>query len=74
VVSPKQGQQVGGMDWQKAKGGLDWFEKATLDYKTPNQMRPIYSVKGYNHRKTGPSDKFNKTDILIPFKKQLWNH
>ncbi len=37
-------------------------------------MRPIYDVKGYNHRKSGLSDKFNKTDLLIPFKKRVWTH
>jgi hypothetical protein len=37
-------------------------------------MRPIYDVKGYNHRKTGFSVKFNKTDTLIPFKKRVWTH
>jgi hypothetical protein len=64
------------MDWRKAKFGLDWtgFEKATLDYETPMQIRPIYDCKGYNQRKTGLSDKFNKTDKLIPFKKRVWTH
>jgi hypothetical protein len=50
--------------WTGGKPKLDWtgFETATADFETPNQMRPIYDVKGYNHRKTGLSDKFNKTD------------
>jgi hypothetical protein len=37
-------------------------------------MHPIYDIKGCNHRKTGLSDKFNKTDMLIPFKKQMRTH
>jgi hypothetical protein len=62
--------------WTGGKPKLDWtgFEKETLDYAAPNQMRPIYDVKGYNHRKTGLLNKFNKTDMLIPFKKQVWTH
>jgi hypothetical protein len=62
--------------WTGGKPKKDWsgFETATADYQTPNQMRPIYDVKRYNHRKTGLSDKFNKTDTLIPFKKQAWTH
>jgi hypothetical protein len=62
--------------WTGGKPKLDWtgFATATLDSKTPNQMHPIYDVKGYNHQKTGLSDKFNKTDTLIPFKKQVWTH
>jgi hypothetical protein len=62
--------------WTGGKPKLDWsgFETITVDFETPNQMRPIYDVKGYNHRKTGLSDKFNKTDTLIPFKKRVWTH
>jgi hypothetical protein len=62
--------------WTGGKPKLDWsgFETTTVDYETPNQMRPIYDVKGYNHRKTGLTDKFNKTDTLIPFKKRVWTH
>jgi hypothetical protein len=62
--------------WTGGKPKLDWpgFETTTVDFETPNQMRPIYNVKGYNHRKTGLSDKFNKTDTLIPFKKRVWTH
>jgi hypothetical protein len=71
--------QIGVDKWAAWTGGkpkLDWsgFETATLDFETPNQMRPIYDVKGYNHRKTGLSDKFKKTDTLIPFKKRVWTH
>ena len=62
--------------WTGGKPKVDWtgLEKSTNDYETPNQMRPIYDVKGYNHRKSGLSDKFNKTDLLIPFKKRVWTH
>jgi hypothetical protein len=62
--------------WTGGKPKLDWsgFETIIVDFETPNQMRPIYDVKGYNHRKTGLSDKFNKTDTLIPFKKRVWTH
>jgi hypothetical protein len=72
--------QIGVDTWAAWTGGkpkLDWsgFVTATLDFETPNQMRPFYDVEGYkNHRKTGLSDKFNKTDTLIPFKKRVWTH
>jgi hypothetical protein len=63
-------------EWTSERPKVNWtgFQKATLDYETPNQMCPIYDVKGYNHRKIGLSDKFNKTDMLIPFKKRVWTH
>ncbi len=59
--------------WTGGRPKVDWMglENSTVDYKTPNQMRPIDDVKGYNHRKSGLSDKFNKTDLLIPFKKRV---
>jgi hypothetical protein len=62
--------------WTGGKPKVDWsgFEVATADYETPNQMRPVFDVQGYNHRQSGLSDKFNKTDMLIPFKKQVWTH
>jgi hypothetical protein len=62
--------------WTGGKPTADWkgLEQTTPDYETPNQMRPIYDVKGHNHRKSGLSDKFNKTDSLIPFKKRVWTH
>jgi hypothetical protein len=67
--------------WTGGKPKVDWsgFEDAKrVDHETPNQMRPIYDpiydVKGYNHRKTGLSIKFNKSDLLIPFKKRVWTH
>ena len=62
--------------WTGGKPKADWsgFAVATVDFETPNQMRPIYDVKGYNHRKGGLTDKFNKTDMLIPFKKKVWTH
>jgi hypothetical protein len=63
--------------WTGGKPKVDWsgFEDSKhLDYETPNQMRPVYDVKGYNHRKTGLSVKFNKSDLLIPFKKRVWTH
>ena len=59
------------------KPKVDWsgFLDVTLvDFRTPNQMRPVYDVKGYNHRKTGLTTKFNKSDMLIPFKKRVWTH
>jgi hypothetical protein len=65
------------MAWTGGKPKVDWsgFVDVTLvDFETPNQMRPIYDVKGYNHRKTGLSAKFNKSDMLIPFKKRVWTH
>jgi hypothetical protein len=54
---------------------LEWtgFEVEIEDYETPNQLRTSYDVKGHNHRKGGLSVKFNKTDMLIPFK-LIWNH
>jgi hypothetical protein len=63
--------------WTGGKPKVDWsgFLDVTLvDFETPNQMRPVYDVKGYNHRKTGLSTKFNKSDMLIPFKKRVWTH
>ena len=52
--------------WTGGKPKADWsgFAVATVDFETPNQMRPIYDVKGYNHRKGGLTDKFNKTDMF----------
>ena len=54
--------------WTGGKPKADWtgLEDASSDYETPNQMRPVYDVKGYNHRKSGLSDKFNKTDCSSP--------
>jgi hypothetical protein len=71
--------QIGVDKWAAWTGGkpkLDWsgFKTATADFETPNQMRPIYDVKGYNHRKTGLTNKFKETDTLIPFKKRVWTH
>jgi hypothetical protein len=62
--------------WTGGQPTVDWksLKVATKDYETPNQMRPTYDVKGYNHRKSGLSDKFSKTDQLIPFKKRVWTH
>jgi hypothetical protein len=65
--------------WSAWTGGCpnrEWtgFEVEITDYKTPNQLRTSYDVKGYNHRKSGLSVKFNKTDMLVPFKKLIWNH
>jgi hypothetical protein len=62
--------------WTGGKPKADWtgLEDVSPDYKTPNQMRPVYDVKGYNHRKSGLSEKCNKTDMLIPFKKRVWTH
>ena len=51
----------------------DWsgfVDKALVDFKWANQARPICDIKGCNHRKTGLSAKFKKSDLLIPFKKQ----
>jgi hypothetical protein len=65
--------------WCAWTGGipkLDWtgLEVEATDYDTPNQLRSIYNVKGYNHGKGGLSLKFNKTNQLVPFKKSIWNH
>jgi hypothetical protein len=62
--------------WTGRKPTADWkgLEDATPDCKTPNKMRPICDVKECNHRKSGLSEKFNKTDSLIPFKKRVWTH
>ena len=45
-----------------------------VDYEMPDQMGPVYNVKGYNHQETGLSAKLNKSDLLIPLKKQVWTH
>ena len=38
-------------------------------------MRTIYDIKGYNnHCKSGLTTKFNKSNMLIPFKKRVWTH
>ena len=37
-------------------------------------MCPIYDAKGYNHRESGLTSKFNKSNMLIPFKKRVWTH
>jgi hypothetical protein len=57
--------------WTGGEADLTWmgFKVATPDFKSPNQLRSTNDDKGYNHRKTGLSTKFNKTDLLIPFKK-----
>jgi hypothetical protein len=62
--------------WTGGKPKADWtgLEDVSPDYETPNQMRPVYDAKGCNHRKSGLSEKFNKTDMLIPFKKRVWTH
>jgi hypothetical protein len=62
--------------WSGGAPNLGWteFESLITDYTTPNQLRSVYDVKGYNHSKTGLTDKFNKTDMLLPFKKLVWNH
>jgi hypothetical protein len=65
--------------WLARTGGkpkADWtgLEDVSPDCETPNQMRPVYDVQGCNHRKSGLSEKFNKTDMLIPFKKRVWTH
>ena len=65
------------MAWTGGKPKLDWSgfaDDARVDFRAPNQMRPLYDVKGYNHRKTGFTAKFNKSDLLIPFKKRVWTH
>jgi hypothetical protein len=62
--------------WTGGRLNLTWtgFVVEIEDYETPNQLRTSYDVKGYNHRKSGLSVKFNKTDMLIPFKNVIWNH
>ena len=46
----------------------------TPDLNSPNQLQSTNDVKGYNHRKTGLSTKFKKTDLLMPFKKLIQAH
>ena len=56
---------------------MDWtglVSPSLADYKTLNQMRLVYDVKGYNHRKSGLTFKFNKSKMLIPLKKRVWAH
>ena len=63
--------------WTGRKPKVDWsgiVDEDLADYDTPNQMRPVYNVKRYNHRKSGLTSKFNKCDMLIPFKKRVWTH
>ena len=64
--------------WTGGKPKVDWtglVDKGLADYEMPNQqMHPVYNVKGYNYRKSGLTSKFNKCNMLIPFKKRVWTH
>ena len=59
---------------------MDWtglVDASLADYEISNQMvNPGYdvNVKGYNHRKSGLISRFNKSNMLIPFKKRVWTH
>ena len=60
--------------WTRGKPKVDWSglaDEHLADYKSPNQMRPVYDIKSYNHRKSSLTFKFNKCDMLIPFKKRV---
>lgn len=70
-------------EWAAWTGGVpksDWSgltDEQPLDYTTPNQLRPVYASsaqKGYNFRKTGIQDKFEKTDDLMVFQTSIWDH
>jgi hypothetical protein len=62
--------------WTGGEPNADWtgFKVATSDFESPNQLRSTNDVKGYNHRKLGLSTKFNKSDLLLPFKKLVQAH
>jgi hypothetical protein len=62
--------------WTGGHPNIGWtaFEVPIADYETPNQLRSAYDVKGFHHCKKGITLKFNKSDMLIPFKKLVWNH
>ena len=63
--------------WTGGKPKVDWsgfLDGTIVDFETPNQMRPVCDVKGCNHCKTGLATKFNKSDMLVPFKKRVWTH
>jgi hypothetical protein len=89
VVSPKVHKPVepvmGGLAqleqdkfvaWTGGEPDVTWtgFKVATADFKSPNQIRSTNDVKGYNHRKSGLTTKFSKTDLLLPFKKLIQAH
>ena len=63
--------------WTGGKPKVDWsgfLDEDLVDFRTPNQMHPVSDVKGYNHRKSGLTVKFSKSNMLIPFKKRVWTH
>jgi hypothetical protein len=62
--------------WTGGEPDAAWigFKVPTPDFKSPNQLRSNNDVKGYNHRKLGLSTKFNKSDLLLPFKKLVQAH
>ena len=64
---PDQHRQVATLDRRRAEHGLDGPCRRE-DYERPNQMHPMYDIKVYNHCKYGLTAKFNKLDMLIPFK------
>jgi hypothetical protein len=66
--------------WTGGKPKSDWTgldTSAPSEFTTPNQLRPVYASsaqKGYNFRKSGLEDKFDKTDDLLVFQNTIWDH
>jgi hypothetical protein len=69
--------------WTGGKPTADWTglagdeETKQPSYSTPNQLRPVSAAsaqKGYNHRKTGMTAKYECVDDLVEFKYSVWEH
>jgi hypothetical protein len=65
--------------WTGGKPNSDWTELETLvlDITSPNQLRPVHASaaqKGYNHRRTGLTTKFNPSSDWTVFQTAVWNH
>jgi len=66
--------------WTGGKPKSDWTsidESSPVEFTTPNQLRPVYASsaqKGYNYRKTGITNKFEKSGDLLVFQNSIWDH
>jgi hypothetical protein len=65
--------------WTGGKPKSDWsgIEDDPQTYASPNQLRPVSAnaaQKSYNHRNTGPTDKYKRGDDLADFQTLVWDH
>jgi hypothetical protein len=63
--------------WTGGKPKRDWSgpEVEAKHYKSPNQLRSVHNPqKGYNHRKMGLMDKFDRKGDLSTFRLKTWKH